>query len=87
MKHKFIFLVAATLWGGMPRGWAANWPTHQHDNARSGVTSEGLDAPTLAQAWIHQAQHAPRTAWHGRARRDAWNFVTDQKGPKASLST
>ena len=41
---------------------AADWPTHRHDLARSGVTEEKLPASLYLQ-WRHSASHAPRPAW------------------------
>ena len=40
----------------------ADWPTYQHDIARSGVTAERL-APPLSLRWVFQARHAPEPAW------------------------
>ena len=41
---------------------ADDWPTHMHDAAQSGVTSERLELPLVA-AWTYKARHAPRPAW------------------------
>jgi outer membrane protein assembly factor BamB len=40
----------------------ADWPTYQHDCARSAVTPEKLDFP-LAEQWIYAACGEPITAW------------------------
>ncbi len=48
---------------------AEDWPTYQHDNRRSGATSEQL-TPPLREAWRYAAQHAPRPAWPAPARVD-----------------
>lgn len=41
---------------------ADDWPTYQHDMARSGVTSEHLNVPLTAQ-WVHQPVGRPSPAW------------------------
>lgn len=55
-----------------------DWPTYQHDNARSGVTLERLELP-LAQVWVHEARQAPRPAWPAPAERDIWHQLRDLK--------
>lgn len=51
---------------------AQDWPTHRGDLRRSGRTQTVLDAPRLAVAWTHRARQAPRPAWPGPARWDAF---------------
>jgi len=41
---------------------AEDWPTYQHDNARSGITSERLRLP-LGEEWTFRARHKPQPAW------------------------
>jgi len=41
---------------------AEDWPTYQHDAARSGVTSEKLPLP-LVECWVFRPRHAPEPAW------------------------
>jgi len=41
---------------------AEDWPTYQHDAARSGITSEKLPLP-LVESWAFQPRHAPEPAW------------------------
>jgi len=41
---------------------AADWPTHQQNNQRTGVTSEKL-AATLHLQWTYVPRHAPMPAW------------------------
>ncbi|MCX7668612.1 MAG: PQQ-binding-like beta-propeller repeat protein, partial [Anaerolineae bacterium] len=41
---------------------AEDWPTYQHDVARTGVTAEPV-RPPLAECWKHQARYAPQPAW------------------------
>ena len=43
-------------------GFAEDWPTYRHDNARSGVTAESLKPP-LSRSWVFLPRHAPQPAW------------------------
>jgi len=52
--------------------WAEDWPTFQHDNHRSGVTSESLTGP-LTEAWRYVSPGLPQTAWEGPAKWDAYS--------------
>jgi len=49
-----------------------DWPTYNHDNARSGITSEQLPA-TLSECWRFQSNHAPEPAWPPPAAQDFWH--------------
>jgi len=49
---------------------AEDWPTFQHDNRRSGVTSEHLASP-LQMRWQVNAG-VPKTAWSGPAKWDSF---------------
>jgi len=68
MKQRLAFCragtlaLAASLAIGLSVSSAADWPTYQHDNARSGVTTEEL-APPLAEAWVFVPKHPPSHAW------------------------
>ncbi len=53
---------------------AEDWPTYQHDNARSGQTNEELTLP-LAEAWAYRAAQRPHQAWPEPAKWDGWNKV------------
>jgi len=57
---------------------AADWPTYQHDYARTGVATESLLTP-FTDGWVHRSKHAPRPAWRGEAKWDGWNKVYDLK--------
>ncbi len=57
---------------------AADWPTHRHDNRRSGVTSEQLEATRLAPVWSWSSSHPPVPAWAGPARWDAYRNLRGQ---------
>ena len=52
--------------------FAADWPTHLHDNRRSGATPEKLDTRRLAPAWDWRSPEPPLPAWSGPARWDAY---------------
>jgi outer membrane protein assembly factor BamB len=41
---------------------AADWPTYQHDVARSGVTAQTLTA-LLVEAWVFHSRRPPQPAW------------------------
>lgn len=57
---------------------AADWPTYQHDNLRSAVTSEELALSSLTQTWVHVSRHAPQPAWEGGpAKQDFWHSHYD----------
>ncbi len=51
---------------------AQDWATYQHDNRRSGVTSENLDLP-LGEQWRYKSEHSPQQAWSGPAKQDFWH--------------
>ena len=69
---------AICLFGLIAFGQAADWPTYQHDYARTGVARESLLAP-FTDGWVHRSRHAPRPAWRGEAKWDGWNKVYDLK--------
>lgn len=76
--RKAVFAIA--LAGCLPSGtgWASDWPTYRHDNARSGVTDEAL-RPALEEAWVFQPGLAPQPAWPAPAPRDYWHRIGDLK--------
>ena len=53
---------------------AADWPTWQHDNRRSGSTPEQLQTDTLSPDWTWQSSSPPQTAWAGPAKYDAYAY-------------
>lgn len=55
-----------------------DWPTYQHDNRRSGVTSERLQMP-LQKAWEYIPNDHPRTAWSGPAKWDSYAGLINLK--------
>ena len=55
---------------------AEDWPTYQHDNRRSGSTSEDLKFP-LHSTWTFKSQRPPQNAWEGPAKWDAYSTQSD----------
>lgn len=53
---------------------AEDWATYQHDNHRSGVTSENLNLP-LNEQWRYISRHAPQQAWPDPAKQDFWHNI------------
>ena len=72
------YFSAICLFSLVTPGQAADWPTYQHDYARTGVARESLLAP-FTDGWVHRSRHAPRPAWRGEAKWDGWNKVYDLK--------
>ncbi len=54
------------------RAWGDDWPTFRHDQRRSGVTSETIDASTLRADWQWRAPSPPASAWPDAAKWDAY---------------
>jgi len=52
--------------------WGGDWPTYNHDKARSGVTSEQLTLP-LSECWRFHTNHLPQPAWPPPAAQDFWH--------------
>ena len=74
----YRYFSAVCLFSLVTLGQAADWPTYQHDYARSGVARESLLAP-FTDGWVHRSRHAPRPAWRGEAKWDGYNKVYDLK--------
>ena len=72
------YFSAICLFSLVTLGQAADWPTYQHDYARTGVAKESLLAP-FTDGWVHRSRHAPRPAWRGEAKWDGYNKVYDLK--------
>ncbi len=72
------YFSAVCLFSLVTLGQAADWPTYQHDYARTGVARESLLAP-FTDGWVHRSRHAPRPAWRGEAKWDGYNKVYDLK--------
>jgi len=73
--HLVLALAAVTLFTDQLR--AEDWPTHLHDNRRSGVTGERLNLP-LHLRWEIRSD-PPRTAWAGPAKWDAYANIVNIK--------
>ena len=56
---------------------AADWPTYQHDNARSGVTTERI-APPLALRWVFASPHPPARGWPEPERGAVWSYGVER---------
>lgn len=72
-SRRFRFLALCALIIVPTIATAADWPTHMHDNHRSGATSEQLRLP-LNQMWVYCATRSPRPAWSETpALQDFWH--------------
>ena len=62
-----------------PMAWALDWPTHRHDNHRSGYTPETLKPP-LIQQWQTATNQPAQPAWSEYpAQQDLWqNFYKNK---------
>jgi len=58
----FVGLCAMVCVFGFEAAVAEDWPTYMHDNHRSGVTAEQLDAP-LFERWVFNTNRTPQPAW------------------------
>ena len=54
---------------------AEDWPTYRHDNRRSGITTEKIDATKLKEMWTWRSTSLPVPAWHGPAKWDAYKGI------------
>jgi len=57
---------------------ASDWPTYQHDNLRSGITADQLDAANLSLTWTFTAKARPQPSWFGKMERDSYSKRTFQ---------
>ena len=58
---------------------AADWPTYQHDNHRSGATDATLKPASFGPLWTWQSPHPPQPAWAGPAKWDAYAGLRNLK--------
>jgi outer membrane protein assembly factor BamB len=76
----FILCLVATT----ATTWAGDWPTHLHDNHRSGHTLESLKPP-LVQKWMIASDQSARPAWSEYpAQQDLWQNLYHNKPRLAS---
>lgn len=75
-----LLMIASSPEGRCAAGTAQaeDWPTYQHDNRRSGVTTERLELP-LQKAWEYIPDDYPRTAWSGPAKWDSYAGLINLK--------
>jgi len=60
-------------------GWGDDWPTHLHDQRRSGHSLEHLNPP-LVQQWTVTSDRPPRPAWtEFPAQQDLWQEFHNNK--------
>ncbi len=76
LRQKVYVAVCALALAALSKSslMADDWPTYQHDIARSGMTSEQPQLP-LAEAWSHRSAVPPQPAWDEPATWDGWNKV------------
>jgi len=72
-----MLILLASLAGGAASASAADWPTFNHDNARTGATTEQLAAEKLREAWVWRSPSPPHSAWPGPAKWDAFANIRD----------
>ena len=53
---------------------ADDWPTFNHDAARTAVSEESL-SPVLKESWVFRSHYPPRPAWDEPATWDGYNKV------------
>jgi outer membrane protein assembly factor BamB len=73
-----LFLILAVLLSSGTAS-AGDWPTHMHDNHRSGTTTEQLSLP-LDEHWVRSTSRRPRPSWaETSALQNFWWGWYDQK--------
>ena len=68
-----LSMAVGCCWSGTVQ--ADDWPSLRHDQRRSGVTSEPLDAARLVAQWKWQAPLPPAPAWPDAAKWDAYAML------------
>ncbi len=71
----FLMIVSVFVSNFDGRVFADDWPTAQHDNRRTGFSTEKIDAARLKAVWSWRAPFPPEPAWHGPAKWDAWASI------------
>ena len=72
-----LLLLVLVLLGSGTSCVADDWPTWQHDQRRSGFSSEPIDAANLSVEWTWESNFPPQPAWHGPAKWDAYARIRD----------
>lgn len=74
MNRLFLLLLVTFFIGSTFNSLRGDdWPTHKHDNHRSGHTEEQLDVEKLVEAWAIKSPVPPSPAWGGPAKWDAYS--------------
>ncbi len=74
-SHGRGYLLLAMLWlAGTVPARADDWPTFNHDAARTAVSEESL-SPVLKESWVFRSHYPPRPAWDEPATWDGYNKV------------
>jgi outer membrane protein assembly factor BamB len=71
-----VYVLIFALSAGLAN--AGEWTTYQHDNERSGITSEELKTP-LKEVWIYESRHSPQPAWSPPAKADYWHHLINPR--------
>ena len=69
---RYIWMIIGLVLSLCTSGFGDDWPTYRHDNHRSGVTGQKLDAASLSSVWVYRAPASPQTAWPKPAKWDAY---------------
>lgn len=70
LTRDFVILVGVLFC--MRDSQAGDWPTHQHDNQRTGFSRDKIDAAELNVKWLWRSPAPPNPAWAGPAKWDAY---------------
>lgn len=57
-----LFCSACIVLAAGTSAWGADWPTHQGNNARTGITLERIRFP-LSPVWVRESAAPPSPAW------------------------
>jgi len=71
MNLRILILLCATCGALCQPCRAEDWPTYQHDSARSASTGEKLGSK-LTRSWVYRSRRPPHMAWPGAAKWDGW---------------
>jgi outer membrane protein assembly factor BamB len=69
-----VFLTAGVLLAGQLAA-GADWNVYRHDNHRTSVTDDKVDAAKLGLLWVVRSANPPLRAWDGAAAIDAYHGV------------